>query len=116
MKTDLILFLSFSPLFIGEVTVTKDFLQNATSVTGFQSPIHRGSNCNVESVRGECVVGVFQSPIHRGSNCNKPTKHVANAEITAFSPLFIGEVTVTIIIFWSNNPPATLSVPYSSGK
>ena len=37
----------------------------------FQSPIHRGSKCNLNC--GDCLdsVGAFQSPIHRGSKCNK---------------------------------------------
>ena len=62
---------TFSPLFIGEVTVTtaRDMLWQ--------------------------VNPVFQSPIHRGSNCNNIPNVYQDVFISAFSPLFIGEVTVT---------------------
>ena len=45
--TDTSLFdVAFSPLFIGEVTVTCSYCAAITEKGYFQSPIHRGSNCN----------------------------------------------------------------------
>ena len=83
----------------------------------FQSPIHRGMDCNKLSIRlarssgqsfsplfiGEWIVTCFvrphrdffeffQSPIHRGMDCNSnDPSHIGGA----FSPLFIGEWIVT---------------------
>ena len=64
---------SFSPLFIGEVIVTRIVgLPNYPNVC-FQSPIHRGSDCNYEGIFGRCyLLRIFPSPLNRGSDCNPP--------------------------------------------
>ena len=80
------------PLFIGEWIVTPAIFTRKNGTTGFQSPIHRGMDCNHRAVTLNLSgFFYFQSPIHRGMDCNnKP------------SP--------------AGRDDAELSVPYSSGN
>ena len=87
---------SFSPLFIGARIVTKSELLPFEAVADFQSPFHRGKDCNATHedanvctnytfsplfIGARIVTGIkywklgltliaFQSPFHRGKDCN----------------------------------------------
>ena len=62
---------TFSPLLIGEQTATERNLNTATTRRPFQSPPHRGTNCNfTKANRAMEMILSFQSPPHRGTNCN----------------------------------------------
>ena len=87
----------FSPLFIGSVSATTLLLQVQAQMTShFQSPFHRGSECNLffNSVRNGNN-GNFQSPFHRGSECNNEAESSEEIGKQTFSPLFIGAVSAT---------------------
>ena len=70
---------SFSPLIIGEWTATDAQHADVPTLGDFQSPNHRGVDCNdhclAAAYRGECP---FQSPNHRGVDCNSKGEIVVN--------------------------------------
>ena len=63
---------AFSPLIIGEWTATRrDVQARALAAAIFQSPNHRGVDCNgVHRRAAEGGLMDFQSPNHRGVDCN----------------------------------------------
>ena len=83
----------------------------------FQSPIRRGSRCNVDY--GQPVTQLteaFQSPIRRGSRCNAPLPPRTLAPPPSFSPLFVGAVVAILQAFAQVAEAEIVSVPYSSGQ
>gem|GEM_PF-797406 len=96
-------------------------LEDAPALSGFQSPNHRGVDCNPEYDSVEdaffasfspLIIGEwtatqerfadrgpepehFQSPNHRGVDCNWSRGQMRSSSGVAFSPLIIGEWTAT---------------------
>ena len=103
----------FSPLIIGEWTATVE-VDRASRSSGLAfSPLIIGEwTATVVAMDRTVVEASFQSPNHRGVDCNagwaaSPTHHQ-----NPFSPLIIGEWTATRIQPWHGPPgPCRLSVP-----
>ena len=108
----------FSPLFIGESSLTIGYTYRGRCAFAFQSPLHRGVLFNMRTSGSRCRCSAFQSPLHRGVLFNEnrrglghdarlfqsplhrgvlfnARKHSTYAARTYFSPLFIGEVSLT---------------------
>src|SRR5581483_3426747 len=134
--------ISFSPLFIGEYSATKNADPGAAASAGlFQSPLHRGILCNASPVLSSLKRGsYFQSPLHRGILCNahaglqpgrdpclsvpsssgntlqRFSPHAVRIKKNPFSPLFIGEYSATDAPRRDAPSARGLSVPSSSGN
>ena len=133
--------LTFSPLFIGARIVTDQTESNGIERNDFQSPFHRGKDCNkcrarksllslctfsplfigARIVTSSSAVGwgmilSFQSPFHRGKDCNGKFEDHFDLFVLAFSPLFIGARIVTLKGEKWKWEYRVLSVPFSSGQ
>src|SRR5271157_4614471 len=60
----------FSPLFIGEVSLTRHHGEQQPRLSVFQSPLHRGGLFNGQRVAHHPPRHPFQSPLHRGGLFN----------------------------------------------
>ena len=106
----------FSPLFIGEITSTKNTKGKQAKSLNF-SPLFIGEITSTRKAYSrQKRPGSFQSPLHRGNHFNLRSAALRLAPRRYFSPLFIGEITSTLQRH--PHPPCSryISVPSSSGK
>ena len=82
---------TFSPLFIGARIVTGRVLDVFVKIGFFQSPFHRGKDCNMLLCLQFGQGGVFQSPFHRGKDCNHGLGALTNQNCFFQSPFHRGK-------------------------
>src|SRR5581483_4796802 len=107
----------FSPLFIGEYSATNMSPAWPCRLCSLSVPSSSGNTLQ-RKMRAlpTSSVTAFQSPLHRGILCNNPATLTAQERLVSFSPLFIGEYSATRIHRARRRRDSRLSVPSSSGN
>ena len=82
----------------------------------FQSPFHRGKDCNRQATEFERIWIDFQSPFHRGKDCNALPCALTQYPDDTFSPLFIGARIVTGNTWTLASDVPTFQSPFHRGK
>ena len=85
------------------------------SCSEFQSPPHRGTNCDSLRMHVSVQCIAFQSPPHRGTNCDARSAAAFGMRPQGFSPLLIGEQTATRRATCHRSAPPTFQSPPHRG-
>ena len=107
----------FSPLFIGESSLTLHAIGMSRPARCNFSPLFIGESSLTQPGRRQAArSAAFQSPLHRGVLFNRAGAATFKRSINDFSPLFIGESSLTGQTWSAWQVIDSISVPSSSGS